>query len=186
MRIIAGDKRGCAISAPKGIDTRPTLDRVKESLFGILQFEIYGRRVLDLFAGSGALGLEALSRGAQSAVFCDKSRESVGIINANIKKLGYGSKCRVYGCDWERAASMMEGRGDRFDIVFIDPPYGAGIAAKAAAALYNKGLLAEDFIIVLEHDAKLPPMIDCEKLEVYDLRSYGELTAISFIREKRK
>lgn len=186
MRIIAGDKRGCAISAPKGMDTRPTLDRVKESLFGILQFEIYGRRVLDLFAGSGALGLEALSRGAQNAVFCDKSRESVGIINANIKKLGYGSKCSVYGCDWERAVSMMEGRGDRFDIVFIDPPYGAGIAAKAAAALYSKGLLAEDFIIVLEHDAKLPPMIDCEKLEVYDLRSYGELTAISFIREKRK
>lgn len=186
MRIIAGDKRGCAISAPKGMDTRPTLDRVKESLFGILQFEIYGRRVLDLFAGSGALGLEALSRGAQSAVFCDKSKESVDIINANIKKLCYGSKCRVYSCDWERAVSMMEGRGDRFDIAFIDPPYGAGIAAKAACTLYSKGLLAEGFVIALEHDAKLPPVIDCEELEVYDLRSYGELTAISFIREKRK
>ena len=75
MRIIAGDKRGCAISAPKGLDTRPTLDRVKESLFGILQFDIYGKRVLDLFAGSGALGLEAVSRGAKSAVFCDNAKD---------------------------------------------------------------------------------------------------------------
>ena len=98
MRIIAGDKRGCAISAPKGLDTRPTLDRVKESLFGILQFDIYGKRVLDLFAGSGALGLEAVSRGAKSAVFCDSARESIDIVNANIKKLGYGNKCRVYHC----------------------------------------------------------------------------------------
>ena len=185
MRIIAGDKRGCAISAPKGLDTRPTLDRVKESLFGILQFDIYGKRVLDLFAGSGALGLEAVSRGAESAVFCDSARESIDIVNANIKKLGYGNKCRVYHCDWERAVSMMAFRGDRFDIVFIDPPYGAGISDKAAATLYDKGLLAEGFIIALEHDSKLPPMIEHDKLDIYDVRHYGELTAISFIRERQ-
>lgn len=185
MRIIAGDKRGCAISAPKGMDTRPTLDRVKESLFGILQFDIYGKRVLDLFAGSGALGLEAVSRGARSAVFCDSARNSIDTVNANIKKLGYEDKCRVYNCDWERAVSAMASKGDRFDMVFIDPPYGAGIAGKAATALYDKGLLAEGFIIALEHDSKLPPVMEYDRLEIYDVRHYGELTAISFIRERR-
>lgn len=185
MRIIAGDKRGCAVSAPKGQDTRPTLDRVRESLFGILQFRIYGKRVLDLFAGSGALGLEAVSRGAESAVFCDSARDSIETVNANIKKLGYGNKCRVYHCDWERAVSIMASRGDRFDIAFIDPPYSSGIAAKAAETLYDKGLLAEGFVIALEHDSKLPPIIAHDRLEVYDLRRYGELTAISFIRERQ-
>ena len=90
MRIIAGEKRGCRLSAPKGMDTRPTLDRVKESLFGILQFDIASKRVLDLFAGSGGLGLEALSRYAEYAVFCDSSRESIAVIRENIKKLGFG------------------------------------------------------------------------------------------------
>ncbi len=80
---------------------------------------------------------------------------------------------------------MMAFRGDRFDIVFIDPPYGAGISDKAAATLYDKGLLAEGFIIALEHDSKLPPMIEHDKLEIYDVRHYGELTAISFIRERQ-
>ncbi len=185
MRIIAGDKRGCAISAPKGLDTRPTLDRVKESLFGILQFDIYGKRVLDLFAGSGALGLEAVSRGAKSAVFCDNAKDSISAVNANIKKLGYEDRCRVYHCDWERALSAMASGGDRFDIVFIDPPYGAGVAHRAAAMLYDKGLLAEGFIIAIEHGSKLPPEIEHDRLEIYDVRRYGELTAISFIRERQ-
>ena len=185
MRVITGTARGRVLKELEGLETRPTTGKVKESLFSIIQFDIEGRRVLDLFAGSGALGLEAVSRGAESAVFCDSARESIDIVNANIKKLGYGNKCRVYHCDWERAVSMMAFRGDRFDIVFIDPPYGAGISDKAAATLYDKGLLAEGFIIALEHDSKLPPMIEHDKLEIYDVRHYGELTAISFIRERQ-
>lgn len=181
MRIIAGEKRGCRLSAPKGMDTRPTLDRVKESLFGILQFDIAGRRVLDLFAGSGGLGLEALSRYAEYAVFCDSSRESIAVIRENIKKLGYEKKCRVYPCDWERAVADMAARREKFDIVFLDPPYGAGIAAKAAQALYDNGLLNDGFIIALEHDSERPPELP-DSLQVYDRRSYGELAAISFIR----
>ena len=179
MRIIAGEKRGCRLSAPKGMDTRPTLDRVKESLFGILQFDIASKRVLDLFAGSGGLGLEALSRYAEYAVFCDSSRESIAVVKENIKKLGYENRCRVYPCDWKKAVSDMAAKGEKFDIVFLDPPYGAGIAAAAAEAL-NEG-----FIIALEHDSELPPKLS-DNFEIYDRRSYGELAAISFIRGKAK
>lgn len=89
MRIIAGTKRGQPIAAPKGRDTRPTLDRVKESLFGIIQFEIAGKTVLDLFAGSGNLGLEALSRGAEHAVFNDAARESAAVVRTNVERLGF-------------------------------------------------------------------------------------------------
>lgn len=181
MRIIAGEKRGCRLSAPKGMDTRPTLDRVKESLFGILQFDIAGSRVLDLFAGSGGLGLEALSRYAEYAVFCDSSRESIAVIRDNVKKLGYEARCRVYHCDWEKAIGDMASRGEGFDLVFLDPPYGAGIAARAAEVLYREGLLNQGFIIALEHDAELPPELP-DELEVYDRRSYGGLATISFIR----
>ncbi|MBR2155584.1 MAG: 16S rRNA (guanine(966)-N(2))-methyltransferase RsmD, partial [Clostridia bacterium] len=174
MRIIAGEKRGCRLSAPKGMDTRPTLDRVKESLFGILQFDIASKRVLDLFAGSGGLGLEALSRYAEYAVFCDSSRESIAVVKENIKKLGYENRCRVYPCDWKKAVSDMAARGEKFDIVFLDPPYGAGIAAAAAEALYEQGLLNKGFIIALEHDSELPPELS-DNFEIYDRRSYGEL-----------
>ena len=120
-----------------------------------------------------------------ACIFCDNAKDSISAVNANIKKLGYEDRCRVYHCSWERAVSVMASGGDRFDIVFIDPPYGAGISDKAAATLYDKGLLAEGFIIALEHDSKLPPMIEHDKLEIYDVRHYGELTAISFIRERQ-
>lgn len=183
MRIIAGEKRGCRLSAPKGYDTRPTLDRVKESLFGILQFEIAGKRVLDLFAGSGGLGLEALSRYADFAVFCDSSRESIATVRENIKKLGYEDRCEVYHCDWETAVSDMAAKGERFDIAFLDPPYGADIAAKAAERLYQLNLLNPGFIIAIEHDSGLPPELS-DNFNVYDRRNYGELAAISFIRGK--
>ena len=96
MRIIAGMKRGQTILAPKGRDTRPTLDRVRESLFGIIQFEVAGQTVLDLFAGSGSLGLEALSRGAAHAVFNDSARESIAAVRANLAKLGLSQQATVY------------------------------------------------------------------------------------------
>ena len=184
MRIIAGDKRGCQLVTPKGMDTRPTLDRVKESLFGILQFDIASRRVLDLFAGSGGLGLECLSRHAEFAVFCDHSRESINAVRENIKKLGYESRSRVYQCDWAQAISKMQAAGDRFDLVFLDPPYKAGLVEKAIETLKAHDLLNEECIIVAEHDSKLPPSAP-DGFEIYDLRKYGELAAISFIREAR-
>ena len=129
MRIIAGSCKGRPILAPKGMDTRPTLDRVKESLFGIIQFQLYGKTVLDLFAGSGNLGLEALSRGASFAAFNDMSRDAVKVIRANIEKLGFEQKSVVMNVDFAQAIRSLSAR--RFDIVFLDPPYRAGLMEKA-------------------------------------------------------
>ena len=122
MRIIAGTKRGQAITAPKGRKTRPTLDRVRESLFGIIQFEVAGKTVLDLFAGSGSLGLEALSRGAEYAVFNDAARESVAIVRANVEKLGFTRQAAVYSLDYRAAIQAAARAGFRFGLVFLDPP----------------------------------------------------------------
>ncbi len=183
MRIIAGSKRGSALAAPKGMDTRPTLDRVKESLFAILQFEIRGKRVLDLFAGSGSLGLEALSRGADFAFFCDADRQALRAVEANIQKLGFGNRSKVYACSFEAAVAALSRGSQQVDIVFLDPPYGAGLYTKALAALQSGGILAPGAILVAEHEPARPPEIPAG-LTLYDSRRYGEV-ALSFIREER-
>ena len=180
MRIIAGSKRGRPICAPKGRDTRPTLDRVRESLFAILQFEIPGRRVLDLFAGSGALGLEALSRGAAFAYFCDKDRMAQAALRNNIQTLDFEKQAKIYPCAFESALRLMEQERERVDLVFLDPPYGAGLYEKAFCALLESNLLAGDAILVAEHPPKEPPTVP-PGLMVYDSRIYGQV-GLTFIR----
>lgn len=183
MRIIAGSKRGCAIAAPKGTDTRPTLDRVKEALFGILQFEISNRRALDLFAGSGNLGLEALSRGAAFVSFCDSSRAAARVVEANIQKLGFEDRAKVYVCSFEAAISALSRAGEQVDLVFLDPPYASRLLSGALRALKESGILAPGAILAAEHGPKIPPELP-EGLIAYDSRRYGE-AALSFIREER-
>ena len=119
MRIITGVAKGKRLVTPEGRDVRPTPERVKEGIFSALQFDIEGRRVLDLFAGSGQLGLEALSRGAESAVFVDASNASVKIVKQNIELTGFGNKAKVFCSDYTSFASACR---DTFDIVFLDPP----------------------------------------------------------------
>lgn len=153
MRIIAGEWRGRRLETREGMDVRPTPERVKEALFNILQFQLEGRRVLDLFAGSGQLGLEALSRGAAEAVFVDESRESAAVVKRNIASLKAEAKTRLYQTDF--AAFLMR-RQEPFDIVFLDPPYRSGkleVALPLAAAITNPG-----GTIIAEHptDEELP------------------------------
>lgn len=124
MRIITGQARGRRLETLPGLETRPTAERVKEALFSVLQFEIEGRRVLDLFAGSGQLGIEALSRGAQGCVFVDSSREAVEVIRRNLRTAGLTANTQVLCQD---AASYLQRHNDRFDIAFLDPPYAAGL-----------------------------------------------------------
>lgn len=124
MRIITGKARGRRLETLPGLETRPTAERVKEALFSVLQFEIEGRRVLDLFAGSGQLGIEALSRGAQGCVFVDSSREAAEVIRRNLKAVGLTANTQVLCQD---AASYLNRHGDRFDIAFLDPPYASGL-----------------------------------------------------------
>ena len=177
MRIIAGSARGRQILAPKGQATRPTLDRVKESLFGILQFSLMDARVLDLYAGSGNLGLEALSRGAGYAVFNDHSRDCCEIIKKNIETLGFSDRALVLQTEALLAIERLTG-GAPFDLVFLDPPYRAG-AQQALEALFSKGLIAERGQVIVEHALKEPPTPVAGLFACMDTRKYGD-TGLSF------
>ncbi|MBQ9833364.1 MAG: 16S rRNA (guanine(966)-N(2))-methyltransferase RsmD [Clostridia bacterium] len=158
MRIIAGEKKGRTLIAPKGEDTRPTLERVKEAVFGIVQFELYGSHVLDLFAGSGALGIEALSRGADKCVFCDKSRVAMSVVKQNLAKVGYEDKAQLLEMDFHSALNSLSASGELFDVVFVDPPYADGLFEDAIDALINGNLLKEVFTIIVEHDKRVEIM----------------------------
>lgn len=150
MRIIAGTARGRKLETPTGLSTRPTLERVKESVFGSIQFEIENRTVLDLFAGSGNLGIEALSRGAGYAVFCDSSRVCTDIISGNLKKLNF-TNAEVINSDFEQALERQKRTVRKFDLVFLDPPYASGLAQAAIDKLCDFGLLSSFAIVVAEH-----------------------------------
>ncbi len=152
MRIIAGSARGRRIEAPEGRETRPTLDRVRENLFNMLQMRVRGARVLDLFAGSGALSLEALSRGAAFAVLGDRDRDALRTERKNIDALGFSDRTRVVPGDWRRTVSLLKEEKEKFDLIFLDPPYAMTDVRELMNSL--RDLTAEDGWIVLEHEAK--------------------------------
>lgn len=187
MRIIAGTAGGRRFDAPSGRNTRPTLDRVKEAMFGMIQFDVEGRRVLDLFAGSGNLGLEALSRGAEYAVFCDSDRNAAGLVESNIKLLGFADRGEVSSSDCFNLLSRLAQRDERFSLVLLDPPYNAGLTEKVLNALVELKLLSVGCIILAEHSQKIP--IDMEllnpkcldALEFRTPRKYGDV-GLTYIR----
>ena len=150
MRIIAGEARGRRIEAPEGLETRPTLDRVRENLFNMLQNRVRDARVLDLFAGSGALSLEALSRGAAAAVLTDISARAHRVEKKNVETLGFGDRARVIQCDWHRAVSLLREEDARFDLIFLDPPYDSGLVEKALDQIIAFDILREGGIIICE------------------------------------
>ncbi len=150
MRIIAGEARGRTIEAPAGKTTRPTLDRVRENLFNMLQGETDGRRVLDLFAGSGALSLEALSRGAQFAVMVDRDRAANQCQKKNIGSLRMEDRTRVILGDWRSAVRQLEAEGETFDLIFLDPPYEMDDLREVLEAL--EPVMSGDALIVIEHE----------------------------------
>ncbi len=151
MRIITGSARGMALTTLEGEATRPTLAKVKEALFSAIQFDLEGRRVLDLFAGCGQLGLEALSRGAEKATFVDSAKEAATIITANAQKTHLYQKSNVLCMDWKQYIKSASGRS-KFDIVFLDPPYPMNLLPKITAELYDAGLLAEGALVICEDE----------------------------------
>lgn len=172
IRIIGGVHSGLPIRAPKGRKTRPTLDRVKESLFNILQYDLAGSSVLDLYAGSGALGLESISRGARLATFVDKDKQAIMVIHENIAKMGVALSCRVYQADvltW-----LVQHAVEKFDLVFVDAPYAMGLSVETMALLLP--MVAAEGTVVLEmgRDKTLPvpPMF------VADHRFYGDTQVV--------
>ncbi len=151
MRIITGIARGCKLETLDGEATRPTAERVKEALFSMFQFDMPDAYVLDLFAGSGQLGLEALSRGAEKAHFVDKSAEATDIIKANAKKTRLFDKCRVMTMDYE--AYLRSAKGDIcFDFIFLDPPYRSGMLKKALQMIADSKILAQNGRIIAEDE----------------------------------
>ena len=155
MRIITGSARGTKLDTLEGETTRPTTDKVKEAVFSMLQFDIEGRAVLDLFAGSGQLALEALSRGAARATLIDQSRDAVAVITSNAKKTHLYEKCRISAADYTSFIRGAAGR-DKYDIVFLDPPYNSGLLASSLKAIASADILNGGAYIVCESDCDIP------------------------------
>ncbi len=180
MRIIGGKYRSRVLAEFAGDNVRPTSDRAREALFNILSLKIYGARVLDLFAGSGALGIESLSRGAKEAVFNDFSKDSLAILKKNLSTLKIpvnGEEAKV--CNLDYLVCLEQARG-AFDLIFIDPPYRLDYGEKALKKVAEKGLLSENGIAVYERD--VPFEGEIEGLEKYDERKYGK-AYLSFFRK---
>lgn len=148
MRIIAGTARGVPLKTPEGIGTRPTTERVKEALFSAIQFELAGKHVLDLFAGSGQLGLEALSRGAEDAVFVDADAHVVKLIEGNVKKTGFAQKANVFRGE---ALSFLRTCHQKFNLIFLDPPYQTELLEDSMKAIIEFDILSPNGIIVAEY-----------------------------------
>ena len=181
MRVISGTARGTKLNSLEGIVTRPTLDRVKEALFSILQFKLQDAIVLDLFAGSGALGIEALSRGAHKAVFCDESNKAIKIIKENIEKTNFKEKAIVINKDYKVCLDNLK---EQFDIIFLDPPYKSSFAVEAAKRIVDLNLLSKEGIIVIETDEEnLEKEISKIDINLYDIRKYGRVK-LMFLNRK--
>lgn len=174
MRIIAGKHRGRQLVSFREEGVRPTSDKAREALFNILAPDMPGARFLDLFCGTGAVGLEALSRGAEKVVFNDSSRESLRILRRNLKSLG--EEAEIYNMDFRALAGSLK---ETFDIIYIDPPYRSGFGRKALEAVARHGLLREGGVAVLESD--VPFSGEAEDLVLYDERRYG-IAWLSFFK----
>ena len=179
MRIIAGEARGRTLVAPAGQNTRPTQDYVRESLFNILNAWVMDARVLDLFAGTGALSLECISRGAESAVMVDMDRAACVAIKKNIEAVRCGERCRLIQKDYRVAIDLLSRESATFDLVFLDPPYRMTETGEICGKLLDAGLLCRDCMLVIEHRAGQMPVLD-ERFAVTRVKKYGD-TEISFV-----
>ena len=172
MRIVAGQARGRRLTVPKGRKVRPTADRVREALFSTIGSRVSNARVLDLFAGTGALGLEALSRGAASAVFVEKSKSVRAILERNIEDLGFESEAKVVPGDARSALRVLEKDKAKFDVVFLDPPYAGDLLEMTLNALGAPGLLDRNAVIIAEHPRGEKPLLP-KSLRIVVTKSYG-------------
>jgi len=179
LRIVAGKWRGRTLRAPKGLAVRPTSDRVREAIFDILGGRVDGASVLDLFAGSGALGLEALSRGASQAVFVESDPTAFGVLRKNIESLGAG-EAESHLLDYRQALRRLRARSMRFGLVFLDPPYGKGLSADSAAGLSRAGLLQPGGTVVVEEAFRAPEAAFPEGWDLFVDRRYGDTRVMLF------
>ena len=186
MRIIGGMKRGTKLFSLEGENTRPTLDRVKESLFNIINFNLQDSIILDLFSGSGSLGLESISRGASKAVLCDSSKEACNIIKKNIEKLKYENETKLYNLDYKDCLKKLKEEGCSFNFIFIDPPYELDYYKYSLELIDEYNLLSNDGIVILETDdiERIEKYIDTNRYNVFDRRKYGRANLVFLNRKE--
>lgn len=180
MRIIAGELRGRRLHRLEGKQTRPTSDRLRETIFNILSFRIRQAVVLDLFSGTGAMAIEALSRGADSAVLVDDSSRAISLITQNIRSFSLEKKARVLRGDIAHNLNFLRQVHPRFDLVFMDPPYNLNLIAPTLNHLLQSESMAPEACIVIEHSVLEALCFDQRRLELYDQRTYGK-TMLSFL-----
>jgi 16S rRNA (guanine966-N2)-methyltransferase len=182
MRVVGGRLKGRVLQAPASREIRPTSERLRESIFDILVHKhegiVEGARVVDLFAGSGALAIEALSRGALFALFVDNGSEARALLRANVEALGLGGVTRIWRADATRLGRAPA--GDPFTLAFLDPPYGKGLAGPALGGLVNGGWLAPGALVVVE-EAEKAEIASPAGLSIVDERVYGD-TRVAFLR----
>lgn len=180
MRVIGGKHRGRKLQTIKGLSVRPTSDRLRETLFNILAPRIEASRFLDLCAGSGAVGIEALSRGAASATFIEVGQQACSVIEENLLALGIKDEAEIINRDAETALKQLASLNRRFDLVFFDPPYASPLYSKVMAMMASSELMAEDGLLIVEHRAKAA-IEDYGELKTYRQVKQGE-SALSFFR----
>jgi len=180
MRVISGSLKGRRLIAPAGMATRPTADRIKESMFNILAGGFEAKRVLDLFAGSGSLGIEALSRGAASAVFVDRSKMALSALRRNIEALGLAHQSRIFQWDISKHLNGLQAAPRPFDLVFMDPPYETGAITPTLNALVACRALRSGTRIVIEHSRREAIVYPDDAMTLMDQRRFGK-TLVSFL-----
>ena len=181
MRIIGGNARGRRLKAPKGRALRPTAARVKEALFNILPHDLSGAKVLDLFAGTGNLTVEALSRGAAEAILVDASAQSAKTIRENLRRLDLTDRTKVWLAPVNRAVRLLGGRRETFDIIFLDPPYDRRLVETTLTAVARGGLLRPTGTLIAEHSIREEIAPRYNGLKLYDQRRYGD-SLLSFFK----
>lgn len=183
MRVISGTAKGTKLESIDSLSTRPTLDRVKESLFNIISNNIFESKVLDMFSGSGAIGIEFLSRGCTKAVLCDKSVDAIKIINKNLEKTRLKDNSIVMNMDYKECLKILSNNNEKFNIIFIDPPYKDNVSAQAVQLILEYGLLEKEGIIIIETDEQDRDIEELKKLdiEIYDTRKYGRAHLIFLV-----
>jgi 16S rRNA (guanine966-N2)-methyltransferase len=180
LRVIAGELRGRKLRTVPGLRTRPTADRTREAIFNILGSAVRGAHVLDVFAGTGAYGIEAVSRGAASALFIEIGREALGVLAANIEACSLAERVAVIRWDAGRNLNCLDHREPKFDLVFLDPPYRRGLVAPALSNLHAARSLANGSRLVVEHGADDPFPEPGTPYLLQDRRRYGK-TLVSFL-----
>ena len=180
MRVISGTARGTKLNSIESLSTRPTLDRVKESVFNIIQNQIQDSIILDLFSGSGAIAIEFLSRGAEKAYLCEHNSNAIKMIYKNLEKTKLTSKSVVIGKDYKKALEILKEQKVKLDLIYIDPPYQADIAVDSVNRILSFDLLKEKGNIIIETDDEKRELLELEKLDVdvKDIRKYGRVTYI--------